>query len=238
VLGRQRTGGSFDPTVLGAVIALGYDRSFEQLGDGGRERPPPSAPGDSARPSGATMGCGDIVVDHDRSTVTLPAGIGFDPGGIGKGLAADLVCEFALAAGAWGVMAEVGGDIAVAGQPPEGVAWRLGVENPFDTDTHSAIIRLSRGALATSSQRKRRFTTADGERHHLIDPAAHTSAVTTVQTVSVIAATGARAETLTKPGFLRNTTDYLDWLPSVGAAGLVIDENGIETMSSNWGRYL
>src|SRR5262245_13569523 len=28
------TGGAFDPTVLGAVIRAGYDRSFEELGPG------------------------------------------------------------------------------------------------------------------------------------------------------------------------------------------------------------
>jgi thiamine biosynthesis lipoprotein len=58
-----------------------------------------------------------------------------------------------------------------------------------------------------------------------------------VQTVSVIATSGARAETLTKPGFVRPPSEYLAWLPTVGAAGLVIDESGAVTVSENWENY-
>jgi thiamine biosynthesis lipoprotein len=89
----------------------------------------------------------------------------------------------------------------------------------------------------TSSQRKRRFGAEGNETHHLIDPATHASAKTNVQTVTVIAATGARAEALTKPGFLQDTTHYLQWLPTVGAAGMVIDDTGAESVSENWMRY-
>jgi thiamine biosynthesis lipoprotein len=53
----------------------------------------------------------------------------------------------------------------------------------------------------------------------------------------VIASTGARAETLTKPGFLRDTIAYLEWLPTVGAAGLVIDDEGVAVASGNWETY-
>ncbi|MEB0264670.1 hypothetical protein, partial [Cryobacterium sp. 10I5] len=68
-------------------------------------------------------------------------------------------------------------------------------------------------------------------------PRTHDSAATRVQTVSVIAATGARAEVLAKPGFLRPTADYLAWLPTVGAAGLIIDDTGLVSTSTNWEHY-
>jgi thiamine biosynthesis lipoprotein len=68
--------GRFDPTVLGAVIRAGYDRSFDELDPAG-----------GAGASPLTVGAGGIQVDGDR--VRLPVGVGFDPGGIGKGLAAD-----------------------------------------------------------------------------------------------------------------------------------------------------
>ena len=78
------SGGTFDPTVLGAVIRAGYDRSFDELGPA----PPPGR-------SPLGIGLADIEIDGD--TVRLPAGTGFDPGGIGKGLAADIVVEEVLA---------------------------------------------------------------------------------------------------------------------------------------------
>lgn len=220
------TSGDFDPTLLPDLVAAGYSASVlnpERI----------TTLPTSARAPGNLRG---ILVDGN--TIRMPLGTTIDPGGIGKGLAADIVCEQALAGGAWGALAEIGGDVVVAGRAPDEVAWRLGVENPLSPEPgHSAIVRLASGALVTSSQRKRRWNSPTGERHHLISPSTHASAVSSIQTVSVIAATGARAEALTKPGFLRDTTDYLAWLPTVGAAGLVIDDTGVLTASANWKNY-
>jgi FAD:protein FMN transferase len=72
------TRGRFDPTVLGAVIRAGYDRSFEQLGAS-----------TTAGRSDLSLGAGAIEIIDD--IVRIPEGSGFDPGGVGKGLAADIV---------------------------------------------------------------------------------------------------------------------------------------------------
>ncbi|WP_158253263.1 FAD:protein FMN transferase [Cryobacterium sp. N19] len=223
--GAELTGGDYDSTLLPDLLEAGYSASTV---DPSRVTYVPL----TARSPGDLAG-----IQINGTTVRMPRGTTLDAGGIGKGLAADLVCELAMNEGAWGALAEIGGDIAVSGQGADGQAWRLGVEDPFDPAGYCAIIRLGTGALATSSQRKRRFTTTAGEHHHILDPRTHDSAATNIQTVSVIAATGARAETLTKPGFLRPTADYLAWLPTVGAAGLVVDHMGAPTASENWNRY-
>ena len=135
-------------------------------------------------------------------------------------------------------MAEISGDVVVAGEGPYGTAWHLAVEDPFDTTKSLAVVRLRDAALVTSSQRKRRWETSGGARHHLIDPRTATSATSRVQTATVIAATGAHAEVLTKPAFLREPTDYLAWLPSVGAAGLLVLDDRTILTSTNWEQYL
>ena len=220
--GAELTRGAFDPTLLPDVLAAGYVASVV-------------APDLVTTLPASAVSPGQLGrVSIDGTQVRMPRGTTLDSGGIGKGLAADVVCEFALAQGAWGVMAEFGGDIVVAGEAPDGVAWLLGIENPFDTKEHLSTVRLARGAIVTSSQRKRRF---EGGRHHLIDPGTGVSALTAIETVTVISATGARAEALTKPGFLWSPSDYLAWLPEVGAAGLLVDATGTEHTSSNWGRY-
>jgi thiamine biosynthesis lipoprotein len=222
--GSRRTNGDFDPTLLPDVVRAGYAAS---LVDPKHTTALPA----SARAPGDIFG-----VKIDGNNVTLPLGTTLDPGGIGKGLAADLVAEFALSNGAWGIMAEIAGDIRVAGESPDGIAWRLGVENPFSGDEHVDVIRLPDGGVVTSSQRKRRFGDGD-HKHHLIDPRMGDSASTDVQTVTVIAATASKAETLTKPGFVRPVADYLAWLPSVGAAGMVVVADGSQHETENWGRY-
>jgi len=217
--------GDFDPTLLPELIASGYAASVVAPDLVTTLPASASAPG---RLASLTL---------DGSSVRMPVGTTLDPGGIGKGLAADIICEFGLAEGAWGIMAEISGDIVVAGRAPDAVAWLLGVEDPFDTSRHLTTVRIARGAIVTSSQRKRRFDTAAGVRHHLIDPRTGASALTDIQTVTVIAATGVRAEAISKSGFLRPVEEYLAWLPQVGAAALLVDSAGRQHVSANWGRY-
>src|SRR5437870_1539317 len=121
------------------------------------------------------MGSDAHVIDVDGDRVRLPAGVGLDPGGIGKGLAADLVVAEALAAGAAGACVNLGGDLRVAGRPPEGpsaagkTAWTVAVEHPASPEP-LALLGLHDGAVATSTTLRRRWTAGGQERHHLIDP--------------------------------------------------------------------
>lgn len=217
--------GTYDPTLLPQVLAAGY------VGSAVSPEKRTTLPA-SAHAPGNLAGI-EFTDDH----VIVPSGTTLDPGGIGKGFAADLVAEFALGQGAYGVMAEFGGDIVVQGDAPDGIAWRLGVENPFTEEGHVSIVRLLRGAVATSSQLKRRFGPEENSTHHLINPLTSSSAVSAAQTVTVIASSGARAEALTKRGFVETPETYLNWLPTVGAAGLIILADGAQQQSPNWSTY-
>ena len=75
--------------------------------------------------------------------MTLPPGVGFDPGGIGKGLAADLVVDLLLDGGAAGACVDLGGDGRMAGEPPTG-GWRVGIGNPYVDGELIAVVGLER----------------------------------------------------------------------------------------------
>ena len=80
----------------------------------------------------------------------LPRGTGFDPGGIGKGLAADIVVDELRAAGAEGVCVNLGGDVRVEGAGPTGDGWTIAVDYP-ERARPIARIGIARGAVATST---------------------------------------------------------------------------------------
>ena len=124
--GWRLTGGSFDPTLLPEIRRAGYDRSFEKIGDD----PTRHVLAPRSRAIDAP-GCTDIVVD--ATTVTIPTGLGFDPGGIGKGLAADLVATELIAEGVGGVCINIGGDLRVLGVSPSGSGWTLAIEHPLSS---------------------------------------------------------------------------------------------------------
>jgi thiamine biosynthesis lipoprotein len=178
----QRTAGLFDPTVLPAVRAAGYTVDFDDL--------PPVTPLVAA-PTPAP-GCDGIEVDTRLDLVRLPVGVGIDPGGIGKGLAADLVATAAVDLGADAAMVSLGGDLRVAGDPPS-QGWEIELDHHV---APPARVNLLDGAVVTSSTLRRRWTTAAGPAHHVIDPRTGRSTTGPLVACSVLAAEAWWAEAL------------------------------------------
>ena len=221
------SGGAFDPTVLGAVVRAGYDRTFDEL----RDR------GDVVSDRRALLGLGaaDIVVDG--TMVRLPAGTGFDPGGIGKGLAADLAVAELLASGADGACVNLGGDVRVAGAGPDGDGWTVDVSHPL-RDRPLVHLGLHDGAVATSTTLRRRWTVGGVERHHLIDPRRGEPAETDVELATVVAGQGWLAEVLTKSVLLRRSEVAFDVVDGTAAEALAVDERGRVLVTGGLRAYL
>ena len=183
------TDGRFDPTVLPALVAAGYDRSFEEIVADG--------PGPVGEPAPAAGGEG-VVVDHQARTVAMPAGVQLDLGGIGKGRAADLVATELLEAGAEGACVNLGGDVRLVGEPPGGTGWLVGIEHPLDGEL-IVTLALREGAVATSTTAHRRW--AD-DAHHIIDPATGRPARSDLVSVTIVAGEAAWAEVVAKAALL------------------------------------
>lgn len=219
--GYHVTRGSFDPTLLGAVRRAGYVDSFERLGGAPRRIT-----------SGMVTGASRIEVDEHAGTVRIPVGVGFDPGGIGKGLAADVVAAELGELGAAGACVNVGGDLRVLGEPPDGFAWRVAVESPWTQGETLVQLRLRDGAVATSSRLRRRWVTADGaERHHLMDPGTGSSACSPALAATAVASAGWQAEVLAKSAFL-GAGRGLELIESLDAAAMVVVSDGILATAS------
>ena len=186
------TGGRFDPSVLPALVAAGYDRPFTAIAAAG------PAPVD--RPTNPTPapGCADVAVDVDAGTIRLPVGVQLDLGGIGKGHAADIVARELLASGATGACVNLGGDVRVTGSPPDGAGWTIAVQHPLE-DASIVTLALADGAVATSTTAYRRW---GDDAHHLIDPATGLPSRTDLLAVTVVAGEAAWAEVIAKAALL------------------------------------
>ena len=181
---RERTSGRFDPTVHDALVAVGYERSFDQL------------PADLPRAQVVPARCGGAVrVDREGSTVTLDPGVRLDLGGIGKGYAADRAAAILATVGP--CLVDAGGDIALHGRP-----WPIGVATADGTLT----LELEQGAVATSGRDRRRWQRGGDEQHHLIDPGTARPARGDLERVTVVAASATEAEVLAKALFLASAS--------------------------------
>jgi FAD:protein FMN transferase len=214
------TDGKFDPTVYDSMIASGYDRTWQDLAGTHLVRTDGLSP---------APGCGAIVVDREARLVWLPRNVRLDPGGLGKGLAADLVAEELVARGAQAALVEIGGDLRVAGRT--NVPWKIGMEHPHWPGKVIGTCRLDEGGIASSSRLKRHWQLNDRDQHHLVDPVTGHNPTTTLDTVTVVAGTAWWAEALTKALFLTPPSEWSTVLQ--GNTALGVDADGRVTTSGN-----
>jgi len=156
------TEGLVDPTVGAALVSLGYDRDFVSVAPAGEPlstRPVPASGWRSVKLRGRLL--------------ELPQGVKLDLGATAKGLGSDRAASAAFAAvgKTGGVLVSLGGDIAIAGTCPEG-GWpvRVAEDEGSAAEIAPQVVRLTRGALATSSVLCRRWRRGDAELHHIVDP--------------------------------------------------------------------
>ncbi len=213
------SGGVFDPTILDALEAAGYDRSIEEVRSGGTVVRSPAA---AAGPGGW------MLVEVRRlagvSSVCLAAGRRIDLGGIAKGWAADRAGEMLLPLGP-GIV-DAGGDIRAWGDQPGAVpghGWLVAVDDPRHPGADAIWLHVHDGAVATSSVVTRRW--AGG--HHLIDPRTGRPADTDLLSVTALAPTTAQAEVAAKVVLILGRAAGQAWLAAqAGVDALLAGSNG------------
>jgi thiamine biosynthesis lipoprotein len=208
-LARDRTGGWFNPLVLDRLEALGY---------GAAPRAGETAP--------AIVCQEPIELLPDVLGVRLPAGARFDPGGIGKGLAADLVVERLLALGATTVQVELGGDVRLVGENWTGGPWHVRIQSPVDRTRTIGHADLVAGAIATSAVAGNRWQVAGREVHHLIDPFTGEPSSTDVVSATAISSELWWAEIVAKVVVLRGSDAAASVFTELGAAGSIVRSDG------------
>ena len=158
------TEGLCDPTVLPALLALGYRDDYAQLLNQDHPAPICSFP---------TPGVGAITLDPMTHTVTLAPGCQLDLGASAKALAADLIADDV--ATKCGVVVEIGGDVAVRGQSPDG-QWVIGISDRLTLTGREPRIYVQGGGIATSSCTTRVWQVGHQTVNHIIDPRSGTFA--------------------------------------------------------------
>jgi thiamine biosynthesis lipoprotein len=218
------TGGDVDPTVGEAIRVLGYDRDFAAV---------PRTGGPLLQVA-KVPGWRQVALDRERGLVRVPAGVRLDLGATAKALAADRAAARAAAATGCGVLVSLGGDIATAGQPPEG-GWAVRVTDWHDAGPAAAgeTIRVHGGALATSSTTVRRWTRGDEPLHHVVDPATGRPAALVWRTVSVAAATCVDANTTATAAIIRGERGPA-WLRSLGLPARLVRPDSSVVRVAGW----
>jgi FAD:protein FMN transferase len=221
------TGGLVDPTVGGVLVDHGYDRTFSSVAsDGERVITLRDVPGVAA-----------LELDEDLGRARVREGAVVDLGATAKALAADIAATAAVEVTGGGVLVSLGGDISVAGDPPE-AGWPITVTDHSDLslpagDGVSEHIAIVDGGLATSSTRARRWRRGGSELHHLIDPRTGSPAAGPWRTVSVVAKTCTLANTASTAAIIAGSAAPT-WLDARGFAARLVSADGAVTYVGGW----
>ena len=220
----------FDPTLLPSLVRLGYARSITNASlvtqlDGSLRW---------GEPLIATS------IDVENSAITLPTGLTLDPGGLGKGLAADIVASELRELGAEGVCISIGGDIRCAGIGPIDGAWSIPVASPFVASEVLATATLFDGAIATSSLDAKTWSVGNKAMHHVLNPKTGLPLQRLPDQVvqsTVIGAEAVWAEVFATVVLVAGAVEGFTQVEAAGLAALAVFADGRCLESLSWKEY-
>ena len=222
----RATGGLVDPTVGHTLRLAGYDRTFSLV----RLR---DADGFSAA-FAPVPGWETIELDEEQRSVRVLGDVELDLGATAKASAADRAARASAEAAGCGVLVSLGGDVAVAGEAPEG-GWpiRIADDHAAPLDTPGPVVSIVSGGLATSGTAVRRWRSGKAALHHIVDPRTGRPASTSWRTVSVAAASCLEANVLATASIVLGE-DATDWIEGAGVPARLARESGGVVCLGGW----
>lgn len=215
------TDGAFNPTLLPLQTSSGDNTSL----DG---RPLPS----SSDEAHAWDTLDELDVNPD-GTVRAPSTMVLDPGGVAKGLAADIVARELVEMGADSACVNIGGDLRIVRRPSCEQSWPVTIGSPHDLHLPDEHLTLLDGAVTTSDRAARRRTDGTVPRHHFsLDGRA-----SDVVGATVVASSAAWADTWCKHAMTRAVGDTLRVLETHRLAGRLVMADGSLHHTSTWNDF-
>jgi FAD:protein FMN transferase len=222
------TAGWFNPTIIGALEAAGYDRTFDAITEARDQR--------STTPSPISA-VSAIALAAKQRTITLPKGVRIDLGGIAKGWAVQKAAQQLAIYGP--CLVDAGGDMMTFGAVPGTSHWSIEIADPLDPENDVMTLNVRDQAVATSGIDRRRWQRNGVWQHHLIDPHTGQPSKSDLLTATVVAPTTVEAEVYAKTVFLLGAQAGLDFIEQHPAlAGCVVKANDEAFISESMKRYL
>jgi len=225
----KQTGGVFDPTILSALEAAGYDRSFDQIRFSALSRR-------RIRTVSTELGFHNVVLSRSgcQKKVILENDVRLDLGGIVKGWTVDRVGDM-LIDSFDNFLIDAGGDILARGHSVSGEGWWVAVEDVFDATINRGCVLLKNAALATSGTNRRRWIDGNGRRkHHIIDPETGLSSDSGVVSVTTCGPTVEQCEVIAK-SMIIDAERQLEWVQQSGDTEVsIVHADGSEYSTFGW----
>jgi FAD:protein FMN transferase len=219
----EQTKGACSPTVLPSLLALGYDRDYSEIA---------SDPSIEVQPTLPSLGLETIHLDTVSQTVQLSDGCQLDFGATAKALTCDLVANDIAEVS--GIVVEIGGDVAVRGQGPDGF-WAIAVSDSLEASDNDPRVGLTNAGVATSSCAIRVWQGGGHQLSHIIDPFTGRSVEGPYNSASVVAASCVEANAFSTAALVWGE-DASYYIAQAGLAARLVRTDGNVDLVGAWPR--
>lgn len=220
------TNGVFDPTIVEALCASGYTES--------RDGQPGASRLNLIPKQQKAKGMKNIELNTERTGVKLH-GVGFDAGGIGKGLAADIVTIQMLEQGAGGVYVAIGGDVRTGGEVPN--EWVIGIEAPWSSQQLLYQVQVENSGVCTSTKQAKTWKHNGRMTHHLINPKTGKAMRGDIVSATVLSSEAWTSEIYCKAVMPLQPIDAIMYLEARKLEGVLIDKHDLAWSTRNFHRF-
>ncbi len=128
--------------------------------------------------------------------------IRIDFGAIGKGYAAEKVCELLREKGVSGAILSFGGNVALVGEKKNGEPYKVGIKDPKNPDDVIGYLDLEGGYVSVSGDYERYIEIGETKYNHIIDPKTGYPVSNGLHSVSVVSNDGALSDALSTALFV------------------------------------
>lgn len=223
----EASGGAFDVTIAPASTLWDFTSGEAVLPDA-----------DALAQAAELVDYTKIVMDGN--TVTLPAGMMIDLGGIAKGYIADRVKSYLVSRGVEHAILSFGGNVIAIGRKPDGSDWKVGIQD-IDRPTGETmmVVRNSGGSTVTSGIYERGFELDGVKYHHLLDPATGWPVQNELASVTILSAGSMESDALSTAVFVLGTENGLALVESLpGIEAILITRDRKAILSSGAENYI
>jgi len=177
--------------------------------------------------------------ENENSVMLKEPGMAIDLGAIAKGYAADEAVRILKENGVKSAAADLGGNIYVIGEKPNGLPWKIGIQDPFDTRGNTfATVDVADKTLVTSGVYERYFI-KDGRRyHHILDTSTGYPVDNGLVSVTIISDSSIDADGLSTAVFALGLKDGMKYVENISHIEAVfVAQNHTVYTSSGIGQY-
>ena len=178
-------------------------------------------------------------IQIEGNTVTLPAGMMIDLGGIAKGYIADAVKQMLVDHGVRNAILSFGGNVIAIGIKPEGTPWRIGIQDIDKPTGTSMMVCLNfGGSTVTSGIYERGFEQNGVWYHHILSATDGWPVQNELASVTIFSEGSMTGDALSTAAFALGKERGIRLIEDMdGAEAVFVEKDRTVTMTSGAGKY-